>query len=150
MVFVGQWLSMPSLRFSALSFPSSLFIIKKGNNAMLKIIGLSFLGVLLDLTGIFVLYLYIISLNGSANILFLILSLVLIGGSIFIFIKTGKSDKTVVTKMPPLKPLEESINTADTRLAKNNAMMSDWEKTNKTKDKLRMFEIQSNADSSGK
>ncbi len=117
---------------------------------MLKIIGLSFLGVLLDLTGIFVLYLYIISLNGSANILFLILSLVLIGGSIFIFIKTGKSDKTVVTKMPPIKPLEESINTADTRLAKNNAMMSDWEKTNKTKDKLRMFEIQANADSSGK
>jgi hypothetical protein len=113
---------------------------------MLKIIGLTLLGCVLDIAGIYILYLYFISLNAKGNLLFLIASILLIGTGVFLFIKMGSSNRTVETAMPPIKPLEEIGATAETRIAKNNAMLGDWKKTNETKDRLRMLEIQSNAE----
>lgn len=113
---------------------------------MLKTIGLIFLGVLFEIGGITTLYLFFISLNNTVNYLYLVATLVLIGAGVFLFIKEGKSDKTVVMAMAPIKPLDEITANAETRLAKNNAMLGDWKKTNETKDRLRMLELQSNVD----
>lgn len=114
---------------------------------MLKTIGLIFLGVLFEIAGITCLYLFFTSLNTTINYLYLAASLLLIGAGVFLFIKEGGSDKTVVMAMAPIKPLEEISETAESRLAKNNAMLGDWKKTNETKDRLRMLELQSNVDS---
>lgn len=113
---------------------------------MLKIVGLTLLGVVLDISGIYILYLYFVSLNAKGNLLFLIASILLMGTGVFLFIKMGSSDRTVVAAMPPIKPLDEIGTTAESRIAKNNEMLGDWKKTNETKDRLRMLEIQSNAE----
>lgn len=114
---------------------------------MLKTVGLIFLGVLFEIVGITCLYLFFTSLNTTANILYLVASLLLIGAGVFLFIKEGKSDITVVMAMPPIKSLDEITASAESRLDKNNAMLGDWKKTNETKDRLRMLELQSNVDS---
>lgn len=114
---------------------------------MLKTVGLIFLGVFFEIGGITCLYLFFVSLNNTPNMLYLVATVLLIGAGVFLFIKEGQSDKTVVMSMPPIKPLEEIGANAEERLAKNNAMLGDWKKTNETKDRLRMLELQSNVDS---
>jgi hypothetical protein len=113
---------------------------------MLKIVGLTILAVILEISGIAVLYFYFVSLTTGGNIPFLIGSILLLGGGVYLFIVAGKSDRTVVSAMPPIKPLEEIGESAEERIKKNNAMMGDWVKTNETKDRLRMLELQANAE----
>lgn len=113
---------------------------------MLKTVGLIFLGVLFEIGGITCLYFFFVSLNNTPNMVYLIATLLLSSAGVFLFIKEGKSDKTVVMSMPPIKPLEEMTASAESRLAKNNEMLGDWKKTNETKDRLRMLELQSNAE----
>src|SRR5258708_8429932 len=108
---------------------------------MLKVISQTFLGILFALGGIYVLYLYIISINTGANLLFLILSLLLIGGGVFLFIKASKSESAVDSKIPLIKPSDKSDIKAESLLAKNNAMFSEWNKTNDTKENLKIFQL---------
>lgn len=115
----------------------------------MKIVLQSIFGAILAVTGVYVMYLYIISINTHTNVLFLVGSIILLGGAVFLFIKAGKSDKMFISKMPTIKPLEEASSSETSlasRLEKNNAMMGDWKKTNETKDRLRMLEIQASAD----
>lgn len=105
----------------------------------------SLLGVVFTFAGVFVMYIYITSINTGANMLFLAGAILLIGAGVFLLVKAGKSDRTVVADMPPIKPLEAE--TAEDRLAKNNELMGEWKKTNETKDRLRMLEIQASAES---
>ena len=117
---------------------------------MMQIILQAILGSILSVGGVYVMYLYITTINANNNIFLLIGSIVLLSVAVFLFIRAGKSDKMFMSKMPPIKPLEdapESATLAD-RLQKNNEMMGEWKKTNQTKDRLRMLEMSAAAESS--
>ncbi|HVA97133.1 MAG TPA: hypothetical protein VND99_05755 [Candidatus Acidoferrales bacterium] len=116
---------------------------------MLKEVIQSFLGVILALAGIFVLYLFITSLNQNANYLFFGGSLLLIGGAIFLFIRAEKSDTIILKRTEPESegigiPFIPKINKRQSEtLAKNNEMLKEWNKTNATRDKLKIVQIAS-------
>ena len=118
---------------------------------MMQIVLQSILGVILSIGGVYLMYLYLTTINSSSNIVLLIGSLALLGVAVFLFIRAGKSDKMFISKMPPIKPLEDPDANApslESRLQKNSAMLGDWKKTNETKDRLRMLEISAAAESS--
>jgi hypothetical protein len=114
---------------------------------MLKEMLQSLFGVILTFAGIFVLYLFITSLDKQANFLYFGLSLVLVGGAIFLFIRAEKSDPLILKRT---EPESESItipfipkkekNTPDV-LAKNNEMVKEWNETNAKRDKLKAAQI---------
>lgn len=112
---------------------------------MAKIIALTLLGVVLVTGSIYLLFLYIMSLNTNGNFLYLGLTLVLSGTGVFLLYRAGKSDRTVVSSMPPIKPLSDGVSENSGlagRLKQNNELLGQWKKTNETKDRLRMLEIQ--------
>lgn len=112
---------------------------------------LSLLGIVLTLGGIFVMYLYINSLNTTPNIVFLVGSLAMVGGAVYLFILAGKSDTVILKRAGDLKPDTEPVITpvatdpGASKLAENNKMLRDWEKTNETKERLRMLEMSASA-----
>ena len=112
---------------------------------MSKVILQSFLGILFSFAGVYLLYLYILSIDSGGSLLFLILSLLLIAAGVFFFIRAGKIENIYTANVP--KGVLASENKADAakRLAKNNELLGDWKKTNETKDRLRMLEISASA-----
>ena len=108
---------------------------------------LSLLGLGLTIGGIYLMYVYIISLNTESNILFLILSFALIGAGVFVLVVAGKADTMILKRASKpesdttqvITPVKEE-NFAS-KLEENNKLMSEWKKTNETKQRLRMLEI---------
>jgi hypothetical protein len=95
--------------------------------------------------GIFVFYLFLKSINDKANIIFLILSLVLIIASIVLIIFSTRQKKA--------KSSDNSNNEfadAAERLAKNNNILSEWGKTNETRDRLKLLKISGAAEEEAK
>lgn len=112
---------------------------------MLREIGETLLGVSLAVLGIFLLYLFFTSLNNKTNYLFLLLSFVFLGGAVFLFIHAEKSDTVILKRV---KPEESGILTETSKKAgltskiqKNNEMIAEWNKTNETRDKMKMIEM---------
>jgi hypothetical protein len=95
-------------------------------------------GVVLMLSGIFIMYLYVQSLDNKPNIFVLIASQVIIAGGIFCLYKFGKSDAMFIKKPKELpKPeTEEEVSVID----KNNSMINDFKKTTETRDRLKLLE----------
>ncbi|HWY80089.1 MAG TPA: hypothetical protein VNW29_07065 [Candidatus Sulfotelmatobacter sp.] len=109
---------------------------------MFKTIIQTVAGIVFIFGGISIIYVFIINLNTNANLFFLALSIFFLCGGIYFFIKAGKSDSTVISRVPPMKStLFEEKSGLSERLAKNNEIMGNWKKVNETKDRLRMIEI---------
>ena len=113
---------------------------------MLKIVGQSLIGIILTIGGVYLLYQYIASLNKNANILFFILSIICIGGGIFLLILTERSETVIRTRTAPdttdtSETMSLSKETFGDKLAKNNEMISDWKRVNSTKNKMKMVQI---------
>lgn len=114
---------------------------------------LSFLGLALTLAGIYVMYVYIVSINTEANILFLFLSLGLIGGGVVLLVFAGKSDTMILKRVSrPEKYISTAMQTPPSeaglanKLEQDNALLKDWKKTNETKERLRMLEMSAQAE----
>jgi hypothetical protein len=118
----------------------------------MKMILLSLAGLLLCLTGIYIMYLYITGLNTHASIFFLISSLLLIGSAIFLLVFAQKSDTMILKRagkeeadnkfVPIIIPPKAKDEGLKKQITQNNAMIKDWEKTNETQQRLKMLEMQ--------
>jgi len=121
----------------------------------MKMVLLSFAGLVLCLAGIYLMYVFLTGLDANTTIFLLIGSLILIVGGITLLVFAQKSDTMILQragKEESEKKFEPiAVNTGkDEGLAKqidqNNAMMKDWEKTNETKQRLRMLQMQASAE----
>jgi hypothetical protein len=106
------------------------------------------LGVVASVGCVASLYFYLLSLNANGNIFLLILFFALGGFSVFIFIRVNRIPKTATDNL--LDPSTTTPQQPEGTLAKNNALLNDWKKTNDTKDRLRMLEIGAAAEESDK
>lgn len=119
----------------------------------MKMFILSLAGMGLTIGGVYILYAYILSIDTQANILFLILSLVMIGAGIVVLVLAGKADTIILQRAskpeipdkPAVAPLVKKEGFAG-KLEENNKMLADWKKTNDTKQRLRMLEISAASD----
>jgi hypothetical protein len=119
----------------------------------MKMLLQSLLGLVLTLGGVFVMLLYLISLDTTANFLFLAGSLLLIAGGVFLLIRaekadtiilkrTSKEEKDIDIKAQVVAPI---VTVKDEGLAKkieeNNKLLDDWKKTKETQQRLKMLEM---------
>lgn len=121
----------------------------------MKMFLLSLSGLTLTMGGIYVMYTYILGIDADANIVFLILSLVLIGGGVFLLILAGKSDTLILNRVSKPEIDTEAVikipvksEGLANKIEENNKMLQDWKKTNETKERLRMLEMSAAAEDS--
>lgn len=113
----------------------------------------SVLGIVLTLGGIFIMYTYIVGLDTSDNVILLIASLVMIVAGVFVLILAGKSDTLILKRVSKpekninvvMTPVKQGGNGLASKLEENNKLLKDWKKTNETKERLRMLEMQASA-----
>jgi len=109
---------------------------------VLKILLKTFLGFLIAASGFFLGFLYLIKIEESYSYLFLIPGIILVIVGIYILMRAGKSDATVVKK--PIMPAVSKDN-LDAGLEevfdKNNKLSSQWAKTVEKRDRLKLLEI---------
>lgn len=115
------------------------------------------LGILLTVGGVYTMYTYIIGLDSRANVILLIISIVAICAGVSILVIAGKSDTIILKRVsqPELdknpiistpNPSSEDNPSLASKLEENNKLLKDWKKTNETKERLRMLEIQASAE----
>jgi hypothetical protein len=109
---------------------------------MFKVILETFLGLISSITGFYVAYLYLKSLNDSGQHLLLVIALPLIGMGIWFLVQAGKSGKTVglasESEVPHLAP---DAGKFESILQKNDDLAKEWGQTVDKRDKLRVLEI---------
>ncbi len=98
------------------------------------------LGIIALIGGVTLLYFFIVGLNISVNFLFLILSFVLICVGSFLFIRVSKLENSS-TEKDTVTAASTTEAKAAKLLEKNNKMIQEWNKTNQTKDSLKMVEL---------
>ncbi len=115
----------------------------------MKMLLQSLLGLALTLGGVYVMFLYIISLDTNINILFLVGSLLLIAAGIFFLIRAGKADTVILTrtskeekdiKIEPVV-IQKKDESLENKIEQNNTMLADWKKTKETQQRLKMLEM---------
>jgi hypothetical protein len=123
----------------------------------MKMFIMSMLGILLTVGGVYTMYVYIIGLDTRANVILLIVSILVICAGVFILVIAGKSDTIILKRVskpdldknpiitPPTPGTETPGNLAN-KLEENNNLLKDWKKTNETKERLRMLEMQAQAE----
>lgn len=97
-------------------------------------------GIFLAALGIYAIYMYLQGLNQVNNLVFLCISLLALGGSVYLFFRAGKVDDTVIKK-PTLETATSNTSSLEGVLQRNNELSAQWEQTNEERDKLRMLEI---------
>lgn len=118
----------------------------------MKMVMLSLAGLASCLGGIYIMYLYIISIDTDGNILLLIGCFILIIGGVVLLVYAQKSDTMILQRAgkeetdskfvpePVLPPAKDDG--LKNKISQNNAMIKDWEKTNETQQRLKMLEMQ--------
>jgi len=95
-------------------------------------------GLVCGAIGIFTGYFFLKSINGGANIIFLIVSLVFIVASIVcLYLATNP-------RKPKLAPIvdQEKVNQQTANMIdQNNTVLTQWNKTNETRDRLKILKI---------
>lgn len=113
-----------------------LFYIENMKKMLAQLLG----GLLLLAGGLYIGYLYMVSLNNGGNIPFLIVSILLIGISIFFLIKASNSDNTVIAK-PRITDAAPVQADSSNILLKNSQLINDWRKTNDTQNRLKVLQM---------
>ena len=131
-------------------FIENIFQISYAVERMLKVIALTMFGLLTGISGIYIGYLFLKSLNQNGNFLFLAGSLLLVGVSVFILLRAGKYGDSIVIRGSAFDIKDQALNTdqAQMTLEKNNQLSKDWGKTLDQRNKLRMLQISANAEES--
>src|SRR6185437_2597785 len=98
----------------------------------MKLVIQTILGILALIAGISLLYLLISGLNNGVNYIFLILSLVFIGGGGFLFVRVSK-----LANADTVQGMDKTLTESGSKLLqKNNQIISDYSDTNVKKDHL--------------
>lgn len=106
----------------------------------MKKVLLEIFGGLLGLgAGIYVGYIFLNTLNDNPNLLLLVLSVILVGAGVFLFVKSGKSDASIVVK--PTVDTSLTPKTAPTTFEKYSDIISKWRKTDEQKARMQMLEM---------
>jgi hypothetical protein len=109
---------------------------------MLKVILKTFLGLLITALGFCLTFFYLIKIDDGCTPLLLIPAVALIIGGIYLLMRAGKSDVTVIKKPDmPLAAKDASNAGLEEVFNKNNQLSSQWAKTVEKRDKLKMLEI---------
>lgn len=101
-------------------------------------------GLLLGGAGLYLGYLYLQSLQTDGNLLFLVLSLIVISVAIFLLIRAGKAENTVVTK--PASTDKQPLSASPSILQRNNEIAKEWSQTMDNRDRLKLLQISANAE----
>lgn len=94
-------------------------------------------GFLLFGAGLYAGYLAIESIKNGGSSLFILGSVLLCGGGMFVLYKAGRMD-TFKSKIAPLETAQKPAE--KTMLEKNNEIIKEWNDTNDKRDKLKMLE----------
>jgi hypothetical protein len=101
---------------------------------MKKVLLWTFLGFLLLVPGVFLAFLYLQGVEKGASLFLLIAGILLSGGGVFMLYKAGTQDTNKI-KFADAVPSEDS-----SILSKNNEMISEWNKTNEARDRLKILQ----------
>lgn len=112
---------------------------------MLRIIFQTLAGLILLVLGCFLAYLYLQELAETNKWWLFVIGICLATGGVFFLFRAGKSDATVVSNNKFQQVAEEKKG-LETKLLKNNKLMSEWSKTEEARDRLRMLELSASAD----
>lgn len=107
---------------------------------MIKVISKTFLGLLISGLGFYLAYFYLTEMDKGLTPLILIPSGFLIILGVYLLIRAGKSDVTIVKKPDLNESSTVKKGLADT-LIKNNELSSKWAKTVEKRDRLKLLEI---------
>lgn len=100
------------------------------------------LGLLLSASGIQTIYIYVKGLDKGTSILLLILAIVLITSGAYLLMKAGKSDSTVFTRLKSFRKKKiDEAQALEQALESNKKLTDKWGKTIEKRDRLRMLEI---------
>jgi len=99
------------------------------------------LGIVALLAGVALLYFFLSRLSSGFSYIFLILSIVLIGVSAFLFFKVSK----IANFVPEASVEVPSTESGSKLLEKNNQMVEAWNKTNRTNDTLKTIQMEASA-----
>lgn len=101
---------------------------------MKKVLLWTFLGFLLLVPGIFLAFLYLQGVEKGSNPLLLIAGILLFGGGVFMLYRAGTQDTSKIKFSDAVPSEDASI------LSKNNEMISEWNKTNDARDRLKILQ----------
>ena len=107
---------------------------------MLKKLLLTAGGIALSGACVIFLYLALLSLNDEGNIFLFLASFLSCGSAVYLFIRATKDPKQTASIIIPPSQI-----TNQTPLEKNNKLDSEWDNTNKAREKLKMLEISASA-----
>jgi hypothetical protein len=107
----------------------------------MKMFGQTSLGIVSLIAGVLLLYFFISGLNTNFNILFLILSIILVGIGAFLFLRVSKMANSISEPNLEIVPSESGSKL----LEKNNKMIQDWDKTNTKRDNLKAVQMAAGA-----
>ena len=107
-------------------------------------------GICSALGGVFFLYQFLADLQKGSNLIFLLLSLFLVGVAVFLLFTGARLAEQAVsgTEVGSVKnpqPAQDSQGFQQ-MLDRNNAITSEWSKTQKTRDEIKLLEVQANAE----
>jgi hypothetical protein len=109
---------------------------------VIKVIVKPFLGIAVFLSGLFLAYLYIVSIDTSSPLIFIsALALLIIG--VMLLIRVGKSGETIMVDFQKASQEENQpkAKSGENFLEKNAKLSAEWTKTVEKKDKLKTLEI---------
>lgn len=111
---------------------------------MLKVLGETLLGLLLSGSGIYTGYFYLNGVDQGRTPFLLLLSLVLIGGGVYLLIRAARTEDTMFVKPSVTTPITKE----GERLKKNNELANEWKRTMDQRDRLKMLEVSAEANDS--
>lgn len=110
---------------------------------MIKTISQIVSGIIFILLGIYMTVVYLQEQQNGASIFLLLIAAFLVGLGIFFLVNLFLSLAKAKTAA---KLQAEAITNTSKTLDKNNSLLSEWNKTNKTRDKLKMLQISTQAE----
>lgn len=116
---------------------------------MLRVLAMTFLGLVTEVTGFFLAYFYITGIDLGRTPLLLIPSFGCIALGVYLLLRAGASDATVITKakIPELKPEKNPTKGLGSVLERNNSLSSEWNKTEDQRTKLKLLQASASAQS---
>lgn len=112
---------------------------------MFRVVGQTLLAFILLAAGGYLSFVFLESLADGPKVWAIVSSLPMGASGIFLLMRAGKSDATVMkkTEIPTLGETTGGTQTGlEERIDQNNQMTAEWNKTNKARERLRMLEVQ--------
>ena len=107
---------------------------------MLRVISQTFLGLILLAAGCYLFFLFLQGLADSSASWAVFCAIPLLGAGIFLLVRAGKSDATVIKKTQIPQLGSSGGGGLENQLHKNNELVEEYSNMNHTKDKLRILE----------